>query len=85
MARNPLDILRKDLNTLKQHVQSCKTKFKAQLKWKKKLTEVDKHWLDNEGNIVDEQCVLKTLEAASDYRGGIERLNDTNKGIVQWL
>jgi hypothetical protein len=30
-----------------------------------KLHKVDEHWLDHEGNIVDEQRVIETLEAAS--------------------
>jgi len=68
MAKNskkPLDILRKGLDMLKWQVQACKANLEAKLQQKEKLTDADEHWLDNDGNVVDKQCVLEILEAAS--------------------
>jgi hypothetical protein len=41
--------------------------------------------LDHEANLVDEQQVLEALESASDYKKGLERLNDKQKGVVENL
>jgi hypothetical protein len=49
------------------------------------LTDVDEEWLDNDGNIIQEQCVFDILEAASDYVLEYERLDENGKGIVQRL
>jgi hypothetical protein len=36
----------------------------------------DEEWLDHEANMVDEQCILDELEAASDYERGLKRLGE---------
>ena len=51
---------------LKKQVQTRKANLEAKLQQKEKLTDVDEHWLDNDGNIVDKQHVLDMLEVASD-------------------
>ena len=40
---------------LKWQVQIRKANLGAKLQQKEKLTDVDEHWLNNSGNIVDEQ------------------------------
>ena len=88
MAKNsktPLSVLRKGLDTLRRQVQTWKASLEAKLRQKEKLTDADEHWLDNDGNVVNEQCVLETLEAASDYERGFEKLDEADKGVVRWL
>ena len=85
MARKPLDILKSGLNALKKQVFNRKTGLEAQLRSKERISEADEEWLDNEGNVVDEQRVLDALEAASDYERGLGRLSEVDKGIVQKL
>jgi hypothetical protein len=41
--------------------------------------------LDNEGNIINERCVLEQLESASDYKRGVTHLDDKGKAIVKKL
>ena len=84
-SKNPLSILRKGLDTLKRQVQTHKANLEAKLQQKEKLTDVDGHWLDNDGNVVDKQRVLETLEASSDYEQGFARLDEADKGIVRQL
>ena len=36
---------------------------------------------NHDGNVSDEQCILETLEAASDYERGVEELNEVDKGV----
>jgi len=43
------------------------------------------YWLDHEANTVDEQRVIETLEAASDYECGVEGLDEPGKAIVKKL
>ena len=45
----------------------------------------DEKWLDHKANLVDEQRVLDTLENASNYKSGLERLDDAEKGVVRKL
>ena len=84
-SKTPLSVLRKGLDMLKQQVQMRKTDPEAKLRQKEKLTEVDEEWLDNDGNVIDEQRVLETLEAASDYERGFEGLDKADKGVVRRL
>ena len=45
--------------------------MEIKLSQKESISSADERWLDNEGNIVDEQRVLDDLEAASDYERGV--------------
>ena len=45
----------------------------------------DERWLDHEANLVAKQQVLEKLEEALDYKRGLERLDDEQRGIVQKL
>ena len=82
-SKTPFSILRKGLNTLKYRVQTCKIDLEAKLRPKEKSMDADEEWLDNDGNVIDEQHILETLETASNYERGVERLNNMGKGIVQ--
>ena len=65
ITKSPLSILKKDLDMLKKQVQTCKANLEAKLQQKEKLMDVDEHWLNNDGNVVDKQHVLNMLEVAS--------------------
>ncbi|KAJ7744424.1 hypothetical protein B0H16DRAFT_1455047 [Mycena metata] len=41
---------------------------------KKKISYADEEWLDQEGNFMEEDTVVHTLENASDYEHGFKRL-----------
>jgi ribose 1,5-bisphosphokinase PhnN len=63
-SKAPIDVLKKGLDKLKQHIQS---NLEARLQRKERLTDVEEQWLDNDGNIIEEQRIFETLEGASDY------------------
>ncbi|KAF8263690.1 hypothetical protein EI94DRAFT_1703821 [Lactarius quietus] len=81
-VKNPLDVLKRGLFLLKKRYAARKGELQA--KWDK-LTAEDEHWLDHEANLVDEDCVLKALEATSDYEHGVSQLNDNQKALVKRL
>ncbi|KAI6017368.1 hypothetical protein BKA83DRAFT_4465217 [Pisolithus microcarpus] len=78
-------ILKRGLTKLRDQIQSRKAKLIAELKAGQPISEVDEVWLDDDGNLVDEEQVVETLDNASDYDWGVERLNSQDKGIVQKL
>ncbi|KAF8261624.1 hypothetical protein EI94DRAFT_1705383 [Lactarius quietus] len=81
-AKNPLDILKRGFFLLKKCYAARKAELQA--KWDK-LTVEDKHWLDNETNLIDEDLVLEALEAALDYERGISQLNDNQMTLIKRL
>lgn len=50
--------------------------------WKKPISAPNKEWLDNEGNMINQQHVLDILKAASDYEQGLKRLGKDKKKII---
>ena len=85
MAPKPLKILKKGLVKFTEAIKTRKTKLSEKLARAETISSSDEHWLDNEGNTVDEQRVFDTLESASDYERGIERLDENGKAIVKKL
>jgi hypothetical protein len=85
MASKPLEVLKKGLKILQNRVKDKKEKLQAQLAEKVSISSQDENWLDHEANLVDEQRVLDTLERASNYERGLERLDDAEKGVVRKL
>jgi hypothetical protein len=85
MTLKALEVLKKELKILQAQVKAKKEKLQAQLHERKSISSHDEKWLDNEGNLVDEQRVLDALENASDYERGLERLDDVQKGAVKRL
>ncbi|KAI6137272.1 hypothetical protein F5141DRAFT_1209598 [Pisolithus sp. B1] len=81
----PFSILKRGLTKLQEQIQSRKAKLIAELKAGQPISEVDEEWLDGDGNVVDEEQLVETLDNASDYDQGVERLNSQDKGIVQKL
>ena len=57
------------------------------LNMKEKISDEDEEWLDNAGNMVDEEAVVDLLENASDYEHCLTRLQVTSqqKTLVEKL
>ena len=85
MALKPLDVLKKGLKLLQRRFKDRQEAIQARLAEKKSISSHDKKWLDGEANLTDEQQVLDTLEEASDYERGFDRLNEVQKGVVKKL
>ena len=81
----PINILKKGLAKLQNQISDQKSKLEADLKANKHISEVDEEWLDNTGNLVDEEHVVDILDKASDYERGFGRLGQEEKSIVQKL
>ena len=81
----PINILKKGLAKLWNQISDQKSKLEADLKANKHISEVDEEWLDNTGNLVDEERVVDILDKASDYERGFGRLGQEEKSIVQKL
>jgi hypothetical protein len=67
MALKPLEVLKKGLAKFTETIKTCKKELSARLARAETIPSLDEHWLDNDANTIDEQCVLDTLESASDY------------------
>ena len=85
MASKPLDILKKGLAKLKISFKAKKEHLEAKLSRQESISSLDEQWLDNEGNTVDEQRVIDTLESSSNYEQGLENLDEAGKVIVKKL
>jgi hypothetical protein len=81
----PLEVLKKGLKSLRNKVKAKRDRLLAQLADRKSISSSEEHWLDNDGNLVVEEHILDTLERASDYERGIERLDDEGKAVVMKL
>ncbi|KAH0826008.1 hypothetical protein J3R83DRAFT_7478 [Lanmaoa asiatica] len=71
----PIETLKKGLEKLWQQISDWKIRLEAALKAHQPVSDADQDWLDNEGNIVDEECVVDILDHASDFERGLTRLN----------
>ena len=72
-------MLKKGLSKITQSFKVCKDELNVKLARKESISSADDHWLDHEGNTVDEQQVIETLDAASDYKHGVEALDEARK------
>ena len=80
-----LEVLKKGLAKFTETIKTREKELSAKLARAETISSSDEHWLDNEGNTVDKQHVLDTLESASDYERGIEWLDENGKAIVKKL
>ena len=81
----PLDVLKKGLTKLHNQIHSRKSKLTTELKAGWTISEADQEWLDGDGNPVDEDWVVQTLDNASDYDRELQRLDSQDKAVVQKL
>ncbi len=85
MTLKPLDILKKGFAKLTQTIKKKRDDLNMKLSQQEDISSADEQWLDNEGNIIDEQRILEKLESASDYETGVTQLDDNGKAIVKKL
>ena len=85
MTPKPLDVLKKGLSKITQGFKVRRDELNAKLARKESISSSDEYWLDHEENTVDEQRVIDTLKAASDYECGVKRLDGPGKAIVMKL
>ncbi len=85
MSPKPLDSVKKGFTILSKQIQNQKAELTAKLSRNETISSADEHWLDNEGNLIDEQQVLESLESAPDYEKAVEQLDEGGKKIVQKL
>lgn len=85
MAPTPLDTLKKGFNRLSDMINDKRNLLVAKLSCKEAISPSDADWLDQEGNTVDEQRILDTLESASDYERAVDLLDENGKVIVRKL
>ena len=85
MTQKPLDILKKGLSELSRSIKKKRDDLCAKLSRQEVLSSAEEQWLDREGNTVDEQRLLDTLESASDYEKGVAQLDDNGQAIVKRL
>ena len=82
MVLKPLEVLKRGLEHLRNKVKAKRDHLLAQLADRKSISSLEEHWLDNDRNLVLEEHILDTLERASDYERGVERLGDEGKAVV---
>ena len=83
--KKALDILKNAFSKLKKSTETRRKALLARLSKKEKLSVNDETWLDNTGNLVDEECIIEALDAASDFERGVERLSDNGKAALSRL
>jgi ribosome assembly protein YihI (activator of Der GTPase) len=58
--QNPLNVLRKAFSKLKKSFENCRKDLLDRLAKKETLSNDDENWLDNDGNLVNEEHVIDT-------------------------
>ena len=74
-----LAILKAGLAALKSKAEIRKNDLLNRLKAQEKISAADETWLDQEGNYVDEEALLNTLGAASNFEHALTLLNPGEK------
>lgn len=85
MASNQQETLKNGLKILSRSIKKRQESLKGRLSRGETLSPEDENWLDNEGNLIEEQRVVERLTSTSNYQQELEKLNDTEKGIVERL
>lgn len=81
-----VDVLKKGLSKLRDQIRDRKAKLDSELKAGRPISEADQDWLDHgDGNLVDKERVVDTLENAPDYEQGLEGLSSQDKLVVEKL
>jgi hypothetical protein len=60
----PLNVLKKGLSKVTQSLKVRKDELNAKLARKESISSSDEHWLDHEGNIIDEQHMRTSTSTA---------------------
>jgi hypothetical protein len=87
MTLKPLDILKKGFSKFTKTIKAHRDELNTKLARKETISSADEHWLDHKANTINnlEEHILETLESASDYDRGFDRLDEKGKAIVKRL
>ena len=69
-----VSILKKGLKKLQDQTWDRKVTLEATLKGHESISEIDEEWLDNAGNLVNEECLVDELDKALDYESALKKL-----------
>lgn len=81
----PLDALKKGLRRLRDQSSLRKALLEDALKAGKPISAEDEDWLDNAGNLVDEEQLIDKLDKAVDYESTCKTLNPQEMLVVERL
>ena len=76
MFSNPLETHTKGFAHFLGKTKDRKDKLNAKLSWGEPISPSDEEWLDHEGNTVDEEHILETLNLAPDYEGAVAEFDN---------
>ncbi|KAF8131079.1 hypothetical protein EV363DRAFT_1165656, partial [Boletus edulis] len=62
-----------------------KSALEAALKARQPILEANEEWLDNAGNLVNEEHVVDQLDRAADFGSALKHLDASDRSIVQEL
>ena len=85
MKPHAVSILKKGLKKLQDQTRDRKVTLEAALKAHEPISEIDEEWLDNAGNLVDEERLVDKLDKALDYESALKKLAPREQSIVQRL
>ncbi|KAF8416911.1 hypothetical protein L210DRAFT_793783, partial [Boletus edulis BED1] len=70
---------------LQDQTRDRKVSLEAALRGNQPISEADEDWLDNSGNLVDEECLIEKLAVAQDYEMAITSLDSQEQSMIQRL
>ncbi|KAF8432564.1 hypothetical protein L210DRAFT_858906, partial [Boletus edulis BED1] len=73
------------LRKLRDQTSAHKSALEAALKACQPISEADEEWLDNAGNLVNEEHVVDQLDRAADFGSALKHLDASDRSIVQEL
>jgi hypothetical protein len=85
MSPNPLEILKRGFSEFFRKIKDRKDQLTAKLSRGEVISPSDEQWLDNEGNTIDEECILEALGSALDYNRAVAELDSNGQEIVRKL
>jgi hypothetical protein len=85
MPPNPLEILKRGYSEFLRKIKDRKDKLNVKLSRGEAISTSDEQWLDNEGNTINEERILETLELAPDYNRAVAELDSNGQEIVRKL
>lgn len=80
-----INILKQGLTKLHNQNQERKARLTAKFQAGQSISEIDQEWLGGNGNLVNEEWVVGTLDNVSDYEQGLARLNSHDKTVADKL
>jgi hypothetical protein len=83
MKPHAVSILKKGLKKLQDQTRDRKVTLEAALKANEPISEIDEEWLDNAGNLVDEERLVDELDKVSNYESALKKLSPRNNPLCR--